>query len=225
MAKEALIDMPLRKESDLDPITLHNDAILYIPNDASVSFDKLHYLLAFNPCPPETFGNLLLLYVKREFYDLAADLMAQYSHECASLLDPFIIEFVTSLISKDAAPNDSFKRLDELGSGLVSDLRKLTKVVQDSKLSSNEEIIKKAVSEYEDCLDKYLSVVTAEAKIFWDMKQYYNAEKTFRRSIEFCGDDEDWQLRVAHVLFIQEKYKEACNFYEPVVKKKLNSVI
>ncbi|KAK6018128.1 hypothetical protein OSTOST_16300, partial [Ostertagia ostertagi] len=38
---------------------------------------KLQYLLSQNPFPPETFANLLLLYCKYEYYDLAADVLAE----------------------------------------------------------------------------------------------------------------------------------------------------
>jgi len=43
-------------------------------------FEKLQFLLQQNPFPPETFGNLLLLYCKYEYYDLAAgeDLMKHF---------------------------------------------------------------------------------------------------------------------------------------------------
>ena len=43
-------------------------------------FEKLQFLLQQNPFPPETFGNLLLLYCKYEYYDLAADVLAENAH-------------------------------------------------------------------------------------------------------------------------------------------------
>lgn len=43
-------------------------------------FEKLQFLLQQNPCPPETFGNLLLLYCRHEHYDQAADVMAENAH-------------------------------------------------------------------------------------------------------------------------------------------------
>ena len=48
-----------------------------LPLQASDGFQKLQYLLMQNPFPPETFGNLLLLYCKYEYYDLAADVLAE----------------------------------------------------------------------------------------------------------------------------------------------------
>ena len=50
-------------------------------------------------------------------------------------------------------------------------------------------------------------------------------EKIFRKSVEFCNENDTWKLNVAHVLFMQEsKYKEAISFYEPAVKKYYDNV-
>ena len=49
----------------------------FCTSQASDGFQKLQYLLMQNPFPPETFGNLLLLYCKYEYYDLAADVLAE----------------------------------------------------------------------------------------------------------------------------------------------------
>ena len=63
-AREALLDMPPRNEDELDPVTLHNQALMNIENDASAGFKKLNFLLNNPPFPPETFPNLILLYCK-----------------------------------------------------------------------------------------------------------------------------------------------------------------
>ena len=35
-------------------------------------------------------------------------------------------------------------------------------------------------------------------------------EKIFRKSVEFCNENDTWKLNVAHVLFMQDgKFKEA----------------
>ena len=52
-AKEALTDMPPRLESELDPVTLHNQALCHADEDATGAFKKLSYLLANPPYPPE----------------------------------------------------------------------------------------------------------------------------------------------------------------------------
>jgi hypothetical protein len=49
-------------------------------DDPSNGFRKLNYLLSNPPFPPETFGNLLLLHCKFQYYDLAADILAENAH-------------------------------------------------------------------------------------------------------------------------------------------------
>jgi tetratricopeptide repeat protein 30 len=78
-AKEALTDMPPRMEEELDPVTLHNQALMQMEEDPTAGFRKLNFLLSNPPFPPETFGNLLLLYCKYGYYDLAADILAENS--------------------------------------------------------------------------------------------------------------------------------------------------
>lgn len=65
----------------------------------------------------------------------------------------------------------------------------------------------------------------AQAKIYWDLENYAQAETIFYKSVEFCNENDTWRLHVAHVLFMQEKFKEAIAFYEPIVKKNYNNVI
>ena len=71
------MDMPPREEEELDPITLHNSALMNMEEDPTTGFEKLNFLLQQVPCPPEALPNLLLYYVKFEYYDLAADLLAE----------------------------------------------------------------------------------------------------------------------------------------------------
>ena len=79
-AREALTDMPPRGENELDAVTLHNQALMNMDSRPTDGFGKLQFLLQQNPFPPETFGNLLLLYCKYEYYDLAADVLAENAH-------------------------------------------------------------------------------------------------------------------------------------------------
>ena len=58
--------MPPRSEEELDPVTLHNQALMNMDENPTQGFEKLQFLLQQVPCPPETFANLLLLYVKFE---------------------------------------------------------------------------------------------------------------------------------------------------------------
>ena len=70
--------MPPRLEQELDPVTLHNQALTHFDTDPTGGFEKLNFLIGLEAeAPQEALGNLLLLYVKYEYLDLAADLVAE----------------------------------------------------------------------------------------------------------------------------------------------------
>lgn len=80
--------MPPRSEEELDAVTLHNQALMNMEIRPTEGFEKLQFLLQQNPFPPETLGNLLLLYCKYEYYDLAADVLAENTHLTYKYLTP-----------------------------------------------------------------------------------------------------------------------------------------
>lgn len=48
-----------RNEEELDPVTLHNQALVGMETDPTSGFRKLNFLVANPPFPPETFGGWL----------------------------------------------------------------------------------------------------------------------------------------------------------------------
>ena len=58
-------------------VSLHNTALMNMDKTPSPGFRKLNFLIQNPPFPPETFANLLLLYCKHQYYDLAADVLAE----------------------------------------------------------------------------------------------------------------------------------------------------
>ena len=97
-AKEALTDMPPRSEEELDVVTLHNVALMNMDGGPTQGFEKLQFLLQQNPFPHETFGNLLLLYLKYEYYDLAADVLAENAHLTYKFLTPVRVVFCSIIV-------------------------------------------------------------------------------------------------------------------------------
>ena len=81
-------------------MTLHNAALMNMETKPTEGFEKLQFLLQQNPFPPETFGNLLLLYCKYEYYDLAADVLAENAHLTYKLVMTMSVKFkpFTSLL-------------------------------------------------------------------------------------------------------------------------------
>ncbi|KAJ3291276.1 Tetratricopeptide repeat protein 30A [Blyttiomyces sp. JEL0837] len=225
-AKEALTDMPPRLEQELDPVTLHNQALMNMEEDPTGGFEKLNFLLQQPPTPPEAFGNLLLLYVKYEYIDIAADLLAENGGAAYNQLSPYLLEYLEATILRQSAPEEAYKKFDDLANKHVEVLRKLTKQVQEARQNMDEEAVKRVVNEYDDAVERYIPVLMAQAKIYWDLENYNMVEKIFRKSVEFCNEHDIWKLNVAHVLFMQEsKYKEAISFYEPIVKKHYENIL
>ena len=225
-ACEALTDMPPRSEEELDPFTLHNVALMNMSTRATEGFEKLQFLLQQATFPPETFGNLLLLYLKYDYLDLAADVLAEYSEYTYKYLSNYLFEFIDAVITKQTAAEEAFKKLDDLASRHIDTLRKLTKQVQESKEMHDETSVKRTVNEYDEALEQYIPVLMQQAKIYWERDNYSAVERIFRKSVEFCNEHDTWRLNVAHVLFMQDnKFKEATGFYEPIVKKHYESIL
>lgn len=89
--------MPPRSEEELDAVTLHNQALLNMDTKPSEGFEKLQFLLQQNPFPPETFANVLLLYCKYQYYDLAADVLAENVHLTYKYLTPVSYNIIIHL--------------------------------------------------------------------------------------------------------------------------------
>lgn len=224
-AREALNDMPPRQEHELDAVSLHNQALINMDVKPTEGFEKLHFLLQQNPFPAETFSNLILLYCKFQYYDLAADVLAENADLTYSM-SQYLYDFIDALITSQTSPEEAFLKFEDISSRYAEQLRRLTKTVQEGRSQGDNDEVKRAVLEYEDALDKYIPVVMAQAKIYWDLENYSEVERIFRKSVEFCNESDVWRLNVAHVLFMQEnKYKEAASFYEPIVKKQYDNIL
>ncbi|CAJ1075594.1 tetratricopeptide repeat protein 30A-like isoform X3 [Xyrichtys novacula] len=223
-AQEALTDMPPRSEEELDPVTLHNQALVNMDTKPSEGFEKLAFLLQQPSFPPETFGNLLLLYCKHEYFDLAADVLAENAHLTYKFLSPYMYEFLDALLTCQTAPEEAFRKFDEMNGKLTEQLRKLAKQAQEAQHARDDEVKKKAIQDYDLMQENYIVVLMAQAKIYWNRENFQVVEKIFHKSAEVCNND-TWKLNVAHVLFMQNKYKEAISFYEPIVKKHYDNIL
>ncbi|XP_024936945.1 tetratricopeptide repeat protein 30A isoform X2 [Cephus cinctus] len=225
-AREALTDMPPRSEEELDAVTLHNQALINMDTTPSEGFEKFQFLLQQNPFPPETFANLLLLYCKYQYYDLAADVLAENVHLTYKYLTPYLYDFLDALITQQTSPEEAYRKFDDLANKHTETLRKATKQVQEARLNHDNHAVKRAVNDYEEALERYVPILMAQAKIYWELGNYVQVEKIFHKSVEFCNEHDVWKLNVAHTLFMQEnKFKEATGFYEPIVKKKYDNIL
>lgn len=134
-------------------------------------------------------------------------------------------DFLDALITEQTSPEEAYRKFDDLANKHTEALRKATKQVQEARLNHDDNAVKKAVNDYEEALERYVPVLMAQAKIYWDLENYTQVEKIFKKSVEFCNEHDVWKLNVAHTLFMQEnKFKDATRFYEPIVKKKYDNV-
>jgi|UniRef100_A0A7S4G7V6 tetratricopeptide repeat protein 30 len=225
-AKEALSDMPPRSDDELDPVTLHNTALMNMEDDPTSGFKKLNFLLQNPPFPPETFQNLLILYIKYQYYDLAADVLADNSHLSFQYLSQDLYDFLDGCITCQTSPEEAYRKFDILSQKHIDHLRKLTKHIQDKKNEQDTDAVKKALRDYDEALELYIPVLMAQAKIYWDLDHYAMVEKIFRQSAEFTSEHDIWKLNVAHTFFMSEtKFKEAMRYYEPAVEKFQDNIL
>ncbi|XP_001943853.2 tetratricopeptide repeat protein 30A isoform X1 [Acyrthosiphon pisum] len=224
-AREAMTDMPPRWEEELDSVTLHNQALCSMDMSPTQGFHKLQFLMQQSTYPQETLQNLLILYCKHGYHDLASDVISTYSPVKDKYLSNYIREFVDAVIAQQSSPDEAYRKLDNMANKLVDSLRKATRSVQESREARDDKRAKSALLDYENTLEKFIPVTMAQAKIYWDLENYAQAETIFYKSVEFCNENDTWRLHVAHVLFMQEKFKEAIAFYEPIVKKNYNNIL
>uniref|UniRef100_A0A0G4HAD3 Tetratricopeptide repeat protein 30 n=1 Tax=Chromera velia CCMP2878 TaxID=1169474 RepID=A0A0G4HAD3_9ALVE len=226
-SKEALLDMPPRNEEELDPVTLHNIALMNMDEKPTDGFRKLNFLLQSpdGSFPRETFVNLLLLYCKYEYFDLAADLSAEHAQLTYSCLEPDEYDFLESLIMAQNAPREAYKKLEELANGHMERLRKSTKQIAEARRARDNAAVRRSLGELDASLAKFIPVLMGQAKIYWDLEDYAMVEKIFSGPVEYVSDQEVWKLNLAHVFFMEEKYREAIRYYEPFVKKHTENVL
>lgn len=137
----------------------------------------------------------------------------------------YLYDFLDALITQQTAPEEAYRKLDDLANRHTDALRKATKQVQEARLNHDEVAVKKAVNDYEEALERYVPVLMAQAKIYWELGNYTQVEKIFRKSADFCNEYDVWKLNVAHTLFMQEnKFNQAAGFYKPIVIKKFDNV-
>lgn len=105
----------------------------------------------------------------------------------------------------ERCPEEAYRRYDALTDRHIDQLRKLTKAIQDARLARDNEAIKQALKDYDEGLERYIPVLMAMARIYWERENYAMVESLFRQSAEFCSEHDVWKLNVAHVFFMQAR--------------------
>lgn len=113
-----------------------------IEDDPTNGFKKLNFLLQNPPFPPETFPNLLLLYCKYQYFDLAADVMAE-NVDLTYKFNQEDFEYIDALILQQASPEEAYRKFENLANKHIDSLRKITKQIQDARLERDNEVFYK----------------------------------------------------------------------------------
>lgn len=126
---------------------------MHVDTDPNASFRKFNFLLENPPFPPEAFANLLLLYLKHNYHDLAADVLANYPDYTYSFLTKELYDFIEASIHITSAPEEAFQKFEVLTASHIDALRRYTKQIQDARLARNQMGIKEALRHYDDALE------------------------------------------------------------------------
>lgn len=234
-AAEALADMPPRREAELDPVTLHNSALVSLgsldwgggggglaaaatvaaPADPSSAFAKLAYLVAHPPFPNEAFGNLLLLYVRAGAYDLAADVMAENAALTLRSLPADLYDLLDASIVAQTSASEAARKFGALAARHADALRRLLARAAASGGAGAASSPAAAAA----LLDRYLAALLGAARVQWERGAYAAVERLFRASADLASEHDTWRLHVAHTFFMQAgRQREAIRYYEPLVR-------
>ncbi|KAL0234133.1 hypothetical protein PCE1_001171 [Barthelona sp. PCE] len=210
-----LEEMPPRAEEELDPVSLHNQALVLCDLEPNDAVRKLSFLLGNPPFPPETFPNLLLLYLQNGLYDVAGDILSENADLRMSLLDFELSELLSAIVTSETAPEDAVFRLKKQAETKVTALRRQTKTMQDARLESDHEAEKAACHDYDILLEGLTPLLMSWCKVYWNHKNWEKVEQVLMQHSDFCGEDPTWRLNMAHALFMQDRWQEASVFYLP----------
>ena len=74
------------------------------------------------------------------------------------------------------------------------------KLLKDNKNNTDKNAFSKIVNNYENLLSKYLPVITAQAKIFWDLGNYDTVESILKSNDiqEIYEENPTWKINLGH---------------------------
>eukprot|EP00887_Chlorella_sp_A99_P000192 scaffold13.g192.t1 len=225
-AAAALADMPPRQEAELDPVTLHNQALVGLARGgaagATAGLDKLAHLLAHPPFPPEVVGNLLSLCCRPGGArpGLGEEVLASHPELVAAHLPPRLAAFYGACAARARAPHECEARLDAIAGQHVEQLRRLVKQVQDARWANDPAAAEEGLAEYEAALEAFVPVLMSLTSLHWESGAPARAQEVLQQSAEFCGDHAAWRLNLAHALVAQEggHLPDAVELYESILQ-------
>jgi len=191
----------------------------------------LQFLISTAVFPPETFPNLIVLYLKYDLLHHAADVIAQ-NHEIARrYLETYLKNFFEAKALLENDPKESFRMLESILSSEGEAMRAISRRMREARKNHDDAVKQRIIHEFDAALERYVPVLMAQAKIYWDKNNYKSAERILSKGREFCEDsdawrlNQAWRLNVGHVLFMQKRYDLAIRWYEMLVKRHLGDLL
>lgn len=126
------------------------------------------------------------------------------------------VAYISALSMMRTSKEAAYESLEKLAKIYRDNITKQFKLIKDAKNSSDKNLLGKILQNYETALQKYLPVITAQAKIFWDLGNYETVEQLLRSPDieELYFENQTWKINLGHAYFIQEtNFKEATNRY------------
>lgn len=177
--------MPPRAEHELDPVTLHNQALVSLAlaatggsasstgasggaQSAVEAFDKLVHLLERPPFPPELAGNLLSLCCRpdglpggggpgaAERAEVAARLLAEHRALVEAAVPGELLPLYEACVARASSAEEAAARLDALAGTHIEGLRRRVKAVQDARWAGDPAGAAAGLQAYEEALDAYV---------------------------------------------------------------------
>eukprot|EP00924_Labyrinthula_sp_SR-Ha-C_P010894 snap_masked-scaffold_47-processed-gene-1.54-mRNA-1 protein AED:0.42 eAED:0.44 QI:0/-1/0/1/-1/1/1/0/768 len=244
-AKRAMEEMPSRDESELDPVTLHNSALLALGSnfqgDFNKSIRKLCFLLENPPSPPETEVNLAIIYCKFGYFNLAADLFAEKEaiqrnfsasvivSETGSEKRKKFLKGIILLNGENTTVEEGYQIVAELLSQSETNLRKYLNEIKALRSFSERDQLQQIVASdklkvylksYEEEMDMFVPSLMQVAQAHWSQSSFEVVQGILQKAGEFCRENSSWRVNFAHSFFMKESsYRDCIKYYEEIVSE------
>lgn len=170
--------MPPRQERELDPVTLHNRALVGLAQGGAAAREagmhKLAHLLSHPPFPPELAGNLLSLCCRPDeaggsaggvgpggtpCVDRAAvaeRLLQDHAALVAAHVPAELLPLYEACLARRRSEEEAAARLDAAAGVHIEGLRRRVKAVQDARWAGDQAGAAAGLEAYEQALEAYI---------------------------------------------------------------------
>jgi tetratricopeptide repeat protein 30 len=171
--------MPPRQERELDPVTLHNQALVSLAGggqEGAAGMDRLRHLLAHPPFPPELAGNLLSLCCRpvggagisgsgggggglasaAERAAVAEQLLQEHGALVAAHVPADLLPLYEACVAGAHSIEEAHAKLDALAGVHIEGLRRRVKAVQDARWAGDQAAAAAGLEEYETAVEAYV---------------------------------------------------------------------